>query len=129
MDKRTFLKHLLLAPAALAASGAQPARAEQRLLVLRTPINGLAYYDAARVLAQMAPDDPLRLVREPDNPHDPRAVALYWQEHKLGFIPRLSNLALAQMLDRNERLEACIAALDPRLLPYRGIEVAVEWLG
>lgn len=130
MDKRTFLKHLLLTPALLAAGGTQATAAPaRRLLVLHTPINGLAYYAAERLQHRLAEGDALRLVREPDNPYDPRAVAVHWQGHKLGFIPRISNLALAQLLDRGERLEARLAALAPRLLPYRGIEVAVEWVG
>lgn len=69
---------------------------------------------------------PLTLRRRPDNPHDQRAVEIWWQDRMLGHLPRLDNAAVAQMLDRGERLEARIAALTRDPDPWKRIGVAVE---
>jgi hypothetical protein len=53
----------------------------------------------------------LALVREPNNPHDANAVAIYFQKDKLGYVPRGENSAIAQMLDRGERLSGTINQL------------------
>lgn len=41
----------------------------------------------------------LRLVREADNKFDPYAVAIYYKEYKLGFIPQGKNQTVSQLLD------------------------------
>ena len=41
----------------------------------------------------------LRLVRERENGFDPNAVAIYYDEYKLGFVPRSENELIAKFLD------------------------------
>ncbi len=43
--------------------------------------------------------------------HDSNAVAVYFHDDQLGYVPRVENMAMAQMLDRGERLEARISEL------------------
>jgi len=89
----------------------------------------MAYYDAEQVLARMSAGDSVRLIREPANQYDPKAVAVYWQQHKLVFTPRLSNYAVGKMLEQGQTLEARIVLLEPRLMPYQGFEIEIEWVG
>ena len=50
----------------------------------------------------------LQLVRERENRFDPHAVAIYFNEHKLGFIPRGENELISKMLDLGyERIFDC----------------------
>jgi len=65
-------------------------------------------------------------VREPANPYDARAVRIDWRGHKLGYLPRIENAAVAQMLDRGERIEARIADLRVSPDPWERVVVAVE---
>jgi hypothetical protein len=55
--------------------------------------------------------DALTLVREPDNPHDARAVRVEWQGHKIGYVPRRENADVARLLDRGQVLTARIVRL------------------
>jgi hypothetical protein len=55
--------------------------------------------------------DALTLVREPDNPHDARAVRVEWQGHKIGYVPRRENADVARLLDRGQVLAARISRL------------------
>jgi hypothetical protein len=53
----------------------------------------------------------LTLVREPCNPYDAKAVRVEWLGHKLGYVPRMENHAVAQLLDRGAKLSARIVEL------------------
>lgn len=98
----------------LAAAQAQTVR----LLVARSPLAGFNHHDAAAHFDEMRVGDALSLVREPDNPHDPKAIRIEWHGVKLGYLPRRENMAVAQELDSGGVVEARIAALthhpDPR---------------
>jgi len=99
-----------------------------RLLVQSSPLAGYRYAEAARVWPRLKPGDELELSREPDNPHDADAVRVTWQGHKLGYVPRTENAALAWAMGRGETLRARIS----RLHEYRNgrkrleFEISVE---
>ena len=80
----------------------------RRVLLQESPVAGFQYYRGERVWPALRDGDQLALVREPANPYDPRAVRIDWKEQKLGYVPRTEHVAVAQMLDRGERLEAGI---------------------
>jgi hypothetical protein len=50
-------------------------------------------------LGQLEIGSPLELVRDEDNKHDPDAVALYFKDYKLGYIPAHENETISQLLD------------------------------
>lgn len=93
---------------------------------LFAPIAGYAYYRDAGLQRRFAPGQPLQLVREPANPHDPLAVRIDWQGHKLGYLPRPYNLGIARRLDAGEALACRIARLHPERLPGEQLECVVE---
>lgn len=68
------------------------------------------------------------LTREADNRFDNRAVRVEWQGHKLGYIPRLNNAAVSQLLDRGEMLEATIAGLQNSVNPWERMMVEMRWI-
>ena len=51
-------------------------------------IAGFSYYDGCMVLNELKPGMQLQLVNEENNKFDPYAVAVYYNDYKLGFIPR-----------------------------------------
>ena len=67
----------------------------------------------------------LELVREEGNPHDPNAVRVEWCGHKLGYVPRRLNVALAWGLDRGTPLRARVSRLAEHPNPARRIEFEV----
>lgn len=125
MNKRNFLQGLLAALGA-GLTGAAPAAARRRVLIQRSPLAGFQYHEGKVLWPQLAVGQPLALVREPANPHDERAVRIDWRGHKLGYLPRAENTAVAQMLDRGEQLEARIAELRVAADPWERVVVAVE---
>ncbi|HET7930916.1 MAG TPA: HIRAN domain-containing protein [Rhodanobacteraceae bacterium] len=75
-------------------------------------IAGSHYYDCYKVLAHLRISDVLRLSRQPENPHDERAIEVFWREHKLGYLPRPDNAAAASLADRAHALHAEIIGID-----------------
>lgn len=121
MQRRHFMSRLAQALAALGAAPAiardasatrLPAHVDTELHLQDCRIAGSHYYGCHAVLDRLCPGDPLQLRRQPDNPHDPRAIEVLWREHKLGYLPRLDNAAAASLIDRSHLLRAEIIGTD-----------------
>ena len=96
-----------------------------RLLVQSSPLAGFRYHQAPEVWQDMRVGDALRLEREPDNVHDARAISVQWRGHRLGYVPRAQNAALAWAMDRGENLDARVSRLQPHRNPRKRIEFEV----
>ncbi|HXF65464.1 MAG TPA: HIRAN domain-containing protein [Burkholderiales bacterium] len=105
MSPETRLALLL----AILAGAAPPLRAAEALIVVqRSPLAGLRYYEAPRLWPQLKPGERLELAREPDNPYDAGAIRVEWRGAMLGYLPRRDNAAVARQLDRGVALQARI---------------------
>lgn len=64
-------------------------------------VRGTGYHEAAARRGDFRPGRPVRLVREPDNPHDPSAIAVYASGARdlAGYVPRGYAKRLATILD------------------------------
>jgi HIRAN domain len=121
-------RYILLAAVLLAAFfvHADRAAAQQvRLLVQSSPLAGFNYHQAPEVWQAMRIGDALTLEREPDNVHDARAISVRWRGHKLGYVPRAQNAALAWAMDRGEYIDARVSRLRPDRNPRKRIEFEV----
>lgn len=61
-------------------------------------IAGLTYYDAPLCFKNLKVGTKLRLELEKDNKFDARAVAIYYKDHKLGFVPKSENRIFYKLL-------------------------------
>jgi len=111
----------------LALASAQPGAqsSEVRMLVQSSPLAGFQYYQGGQLWDEIKVGDALALVRESDNPHDPNAVRVEWHGHKLGYVPRRENQAVAQHMDRGGRVEARVSRLLVHRNPWQRIEFEV----
>lgn len=96
-----------------------------KLLVQSSPLAGAQYYAANALWDRLQVGDPLALIREPDNPHDARAIRVEWRGVKLGYLPRAENDAVSAAMDRGERVSGRIAALVPHRNPWRRVRIEV----
>lgn len=130
MSRRAFLKSLT----ALVGGFALPVAAHASIrngtwkTLQTSPLAGFQYHNGETIWPQLAVGQSLQLVREADNRYDDRAVRVEWQGHKLGYIPRLDNAAVSQLLDRGEQLEAVIVGLQNSTNPWERMMVEVRWL-
>lgn len=94
--------------------------------VYRGPLAGFRHASGPQLLERLQADDLLRAVREPDNPHDPRAVRLDWQGHKLGYVPRAHNATIARLLDAGQALEVRIVTVAAGEQHWEPVEITVH---
>ena len=124
MQRRTFIQRLL-GSVGVAASGTAIAADTRSIPIQESCIAGFQFHQGEAVWASLAVGDKLVLVREVANKHDVNAVAVYFRNRQLGYVPRAENSVIAQLLDRGERLESKITALRDEEDPWRRISFSV----
>ena len=109
-DRRAMTRLALLL---LAWMWATPllAQVTAHILLQDSPLAGFQYHAGKALWPQMQVGDALTLIREPDNPHDARAVRVEWQGHKIGYVPRRENADVARFMDGGQMLVARISRL------------------
>lgn len=100
--------------------------ATRTLLLQTSPVAGFQYHQGELLWVLMRRGDRLALVREPDNEYDCEAVRIDWSRFKLGYVPRIENHAVSQMLDRGEKLAARIVELRRSTNPWKRVQVGIE---
>lgn len=97
-----------------------------RLLVQESPVAGFRHHRGVAVWPFLQEGESLALVRESVNPYDREAVAVYFRNDKLGYVPQRENSAIAQMLDRGQTLTAKISRLREDANPWRRVRFEVN---
>jgi hypothetical protein len=93
--------------------------------LFRGPIAGFQYAEGPRLLDRLECGDTLELRPEPDNPHDPLAIRVDWNGHKLGYVPRHDNARIARRLNGGIELAAAILALRVEEGLWSAVEFAI----
>jgi HIRAN domain len=71
-------------------------------------VAGARHRAEALATGAAAPGRPLTLMREPDNPHDPNAIAVHAGGQAIGFVPRELAEAIAPELDAGRAWSAVV---------------------
>lgn len=90
-------------------------------------VAGFTYWDGCEAFEYLKIGTELHLVREADNRFDPYAVAIYYKDYKLGFIPRTNNHDISKFLDMGYSgvFEVRITRITPNVHPEQQLEVIV----
>lgn len=115
------MRRLTITLALLAAPAATQAESETRQILQTSPLAGFQHHAGGALFALMRPGDALTLAREPDNPHDPRAVRVDWHGAQIGYAPRADNVDLARLMDRGVRVEGRILHLQKARDPWKRV--------
>lgn len=110
----------------LTTRGVSGAGVEGHVILQTSPLAGFQYHAGRAIFPLLGVGDRLSLHREPDNPHDPRAVRVDWRGAPLGYVPRLDNLDLARLMDRGTRVEARILHLEKTRDPWRRVLLEIH---
>ncbi len=125
MERRTFFRRLFGSLGAVAA-GAPLAAGIRSVVIQECQIAGFQFHRGDAIWSALSVGDELSVIRETSNEHDADAVAVYFQDQKLGYVPRGENHAIAQMLDRGESLEASITKLMTDEDPWERIRIRIS---
>lgn len=80
-------------------------------LLIHTTVAGLRFHEFELAAFPLDLGQRLRVVREPENPYDKRAIALYAGDRRIGYVPRRLNKMPARLLDAGWPLIARIEHL------------------
>lgn len=108
MNRKEFLQTLLASGVGLAMTlGPQKLRAKGRYLYSGT-VAGTYYYEFENCQQHIGQNDAAVVQLEPSNPHDHRAIEVFWKGRKMGYIPRADNKTLYNMMKDGAQLSATI---------------------
>jgi hypothetical protein len=104
---------------------------EAQILIQTSPLAGFQYHAGRALFPLMQVGDRLTLAREPDNPHDAKAVRVEWRCAMIGYAPRVDNADLARLMDNGVPVEGRIVHLQKARDPWKRvlIEVVVPEVG
>jgi len=102
---------------------------KRKVYLLQCFVAGFRHYKGMELLNEMEVNDFVELRREPDNEYDSFAIALYWQQEKIGFLPADYNEVIARLIDAQALpLLAVITHLNREVKPWENVVVAVYFL-
>jgi len=127
MDRSDFLKNII-GLFGLAVLPPLAVKQYQKLYLLQCFVRGFKFYDGPQLLNNMKEGSMLELVREPDNKYDECAIALHYNNQKIGYIPSESNEVLSRLLDSKAvELVAEITHLQKEAATWENMHVATAF--
>lgn len=90
-------------------------------------IAGFTHHDGLEVIDQLVLGADVELFIEPDNPYDSEAVAIYYGNKKLGYVPKDKNSWISLMLYYGHDIfEAKVQAAAKDVHPEQQIRVVLK---
>jgi len=126
VKRRTFFSRLLGSIGSIPGASVIAGPDRGSVLIQESPIAGFQFHRGDAVWTSLQVGLTLDLRREPSNEHDVNAVAVYFNEERLGYVPRGENQVVAQMLDRGELLQASIIRLAEEEDPWERIRIRIS---
>jgi len=126
MNRRFFLERVTAFIGISTVAPAISAADKQPIELQHSPVAGFQYHHGESLWSRLTPGVPLGLVREPNNPYDPRAVRIEFDGVKIGYVPRAENATIAHLMDSGRHVSASILAVRESSNPWDRIEVALS---
>lgn len=91
-------------------------------------IAGFTYYEGAFVFRKLKMGKKLILKLDEENKYDPRAVAIYYKESKIGFVPRHDNRIFYKLMKvgLSEHIQVRIQQIDASANPEEQIRLVAH---
>lgn len=125
LSRNAFLQRLIGLTGLGSLSYAQ-VQSYRKIYLFQSFVAGFRFHKGMELLQRMSKNDPLEMRREPDNEHDRFAVALYWQQEKIGYLPAADNEMMARLLDAEALpLLAFITHINREVQPWENLAIAV----
>lgn len=97
---------------------------------LNCHLAGFGHTEGYTVLDQLKPGDKLTMLREDENKYDHEAIALFYGDLHIGYIPQQYNSLLAMFMDfgYTDIFECVITAVDKTQHPNEQVRIRVNLL-
>ena len=102
----------------------------KKIHFLHCHLAGFSFYDGVLAFEHLKIGTELQLKHDPTNHYDKYAVEIYYKEHKLGYIPRAMNKAIAKLLSVGiDCFEARVQYVDGEAHPENQVGLIVYVVG
>lgn len=99
---------------------------ETRKHFMHCQIAGFSYHEGPLVFNELTVGAELTLVIEPNNKYDPTAVAVYYGNSKLGYLPADKNNIVHLLLEMGyDIFETRIQRIDPATHPENQVHIII----
>lgn len=89
-------------------------------------ISGFTYYEGPLWIKKLKLGKKLKLKAEPENRYDENAVAVYYKNKKIGFVPKEKNYTISKLLNQGHNpFQLVIQQVKKNEHPERQIRVAI----
>jgi hypothetical protein len=90
-------------------------------------VAGFTHYDGCVVFNELKIGTPLQLVREDENAYDHDAVAIFYGNTHIGYVPSSKNEQLASMLDlgHSDLFEVYVQSIDSTAHPEEQVHIGI----
>ena len=85
---------------------------QKEIMLLECMVAGTSFRKLDKVEAELINTVQLEMKREGENEHDAFAIALFYKEVKVGYIPRDKNEVIARLMDAGKAFYATIQAKE-----------------
>jgi hypothetical protein len=125
MTRGNFLRNLI-GLYGIASLPLEMVKQYHKVYLLQCFVRGFRYYEGPKIINKINKSGLLEMVREPENKYDKNAIALHFDNQKIGFIPMESNEVLSVLLDTKLlHLQAEITHIEPNASDWESIYVAI----
>lgn len=125
MKRSTFIRSLTAIPA-IGLLSFDTFTQYEKVYLKQVFLRGFAYYDGPEIIDDINSSGQLEMIREPKNKHDKRAIAFYFNGHKIGYLPRESNKTVSILMDTQLLEFHCeIIHIEKEASDWEKIRVAV----
>lgn len=125
MKRRNFIRNLF-GLYGLSLFPLELVKQYQKVYLLQFFVRGFQYYHGPKIIHLINKYKLAELHREPDNKYDPDAIAVYFDEFKIGYVPREHNLILAKILDAGLiDIQAEIRHIEPKAQTWEQVNMAI----
>jgi len=88
---------------------------------------GFTYYDGVEVFNELKVGTLLEIQRETDNPYDPMAIMIFYNDYHLGYIPQEENAIFYKLLKVGiNNIELRIQSIAPQEHPESQIRIVAH---
>lgn len=100
---------------------------KQKELFLSCNVAAFSHYEGCTVFNELHIGSQLCLIREDENAYDHDAVAIFYGNTHIGYVPGSKNEQLASMLDlgHGDLFEVYVQRLDPTAHPEQQVHVGI----
>ena len=125
MKRSSFIKSLIGLPA-IGLINVESFTQYEKVYLKQFFVRGFSYYLGPKIIDEINKSGQLEMVREPENKFDKRAIALHFNNKKIGYLPRESNKTISILMD-TELLEfhAELTQIESDASDWEKIRVAV----